>query len=248
MAKPFLILQLRPEDEASDDELAAFMKFGGLKPSEVRRIRMEQQPMPDIDLADYAGVIIGGGPSNVSDDEAAKSPAQRRFESELRSLLTEVIERDFPLLGACYGLGILAIHLGGTVSKEKYSEEVGAITIKLTADAQNDPLTTGLPPSFRAFAGHKEACQDLPPGAALLAGSETCPIQMIRVKKNIYATQFHTELDQAGLALRINIYKDAGYFPPQDADKLIEAARAETVTVPEIMLRRFVERGRHLNP
>ena len=39
--KPFLLLQSRSEDEASDDEYQAFLKFGGLKPAELTRLRLD---------------------------------------------------------------------------------------------------------------------------------------------------------------------------------------------------------------
>lgn len=246
MTKPFLILQLRPEDAAADDELAAFMRFGGLSEHEIHRVRMEQESIPDVDLLDYSGVIVGGGPSNVSDPEDKKSQMQQRFESQLHQLLGKIIEADFPYLGACYGLGFLAKHLGGEVAKGRYSEGVGAVTVSLTEAAANDPLTAGLPDSFRAFGGHKESVQAVPPGAVLLAGSEACPVHLIRVKSNVYGIQFHTELDTAGLVVRINTYKHAGYFPPEDADALIEAARKEDVTEPSKILRRFIDCYRQL--
>lgn len=244
MTKPFLILQLRPEDAASDDELAAFIRFGGLAEHEVHRVRMDKESIPEVDLADYSGVIVGGGPSNVSDPDEKKSQVQKRFEAELHELLDKIIENDFPYLGACYGLGFLAKYLGGEVAKGRYSEGVGAVTVNLTEEAVNDPLTTGLPKSFRAFGGHKESVQAVPPGAVLLAGTEACPVHLIRVKKNVYGVQFHTELDTEGLILRINTYKHAGYFPPADAENLIEAARKEDVTVPGKLLRRFIDRYR----
>lgn len=242
MAKPFLILQLRPEDEAADDELKAFMRFGGLTEQGIHRVRMEQASVPDIDLSNYSGIIVGGGPSNVSDREDKKGQAQRRFEAQLADLLSKVIEADFPYLGACYGLGFLVKHLGGEVAKGHYSEGVGAVTINLTGEAQNDPLLNGLPNAFRAFGGHKESVQTLPAGVVLLAGSETCPVHLIRYKQNIYGVQFHTELDTDGLIVRINTYKHAGYFPPEDADVLIEAGKKEKVTEPGKILRHFVER------
>lgn len=246
MTKPFLILQLRPEDAASDDELAAFVRFGGLAEHEVHRVRMEKAPIPNINLTDYSGVIVGGGPSNVSDLDEKKSQVQQRFEPQLHQLLDKIIEVDFPYLGACYGLGFLAKHLGGEVAKGRYSEGVGAVTVNLTEEAVNDPLTTGLPKSFRAFGGHKESVQTMPPGAILLAGTKACPVHLIRVKNNVYGVQFHTELDTEGLIVRINTYKHAGYFPPEDADTLIEAARKEDVMEPSKILRRFVDRYRQI--
>jgi GMP synthase (glutamine-hydrolysing) len=243
MIKPFLILQLRPEDEASDNEFEAFLKAGGLEVHDVHRIRMDKESIPDdIDLSNYSGVVIGGGPSNASDPAAKQNEAQKRFEPELYKLFDKMVEQDFPYLGACYGLGIFARYLNGEVSKERYTEPVGAVTINLSDEAKDDPLTVDLPESFRAFVGHKEACQEAPPNTVLLAGSESCPIQMIRYKQHMYACQFHPELDQYGLALRINIYRHAGYFPPEDAETLIEAAMQEDVTVPELIFKRFVAR------
>lgn len=240
--KRLLILQLRPEDETSDSEFKAFLRAGGLRPEQVHRVRMEREPLPDIDLAAYAGVVVGGGPSDVSTPVDQQDETQRRFERELHALLDRVIEADFPYFGACYGLGILAQHVGGRVSKERYGEPVHAVTVKFRDEAGSDPLTAGLAQEFRAFVGHHEAVQELPPGATLLVRGEVCPVQMIRVKRNIYASQFHPEADGEEFALRIKIYKHAGYFPPEDADRLTEQALNENVTVPTRIFRRFTER------
>jgi len=242
--KPFLILQLRPLDAACENELQAILKYGGLKDNQYRQIRMEQEGIPKLELTDYSGVIIGGGPSNVSDPLSKKSAAQIKFESDLQKLYSKVFELDFPLLGTCYGVGSIANYLDCEVSREKYSERPGAVDIYLTKEAQNDPITKGLPNNFRAFTGHKEACQKLPKGAILLASSKACPYQMFRFKKNIYTVQFHPELDFEGLVVRIGIYKHEGYFKPEDAQKLIDANRSEKIEVPEMILNQFVERYR----
>ncbi|MEV6774042.1 glutamine amidotransferase [Nocardia sp. NPDC051030] len=243
MFKPFLLLQLRPEDAASDDEYRAVLRAGGLADGELRRVRMDQG-MPDLELEDYSGVIVGGGPSNVSSPEDRKYDYQQRFEPGLRKLVGEIAARDFPYLGACYGLGILAEVIGGKVSDARYGETAGAQTMVLTPEAEADTLLDGLPHEFRAFVGHKESCQEVPPNAVLLAGSNGCPVQMIRVGSNVYATQFHPELDSDGLALRIEIYRDAGYFESDRAAELTALGYQETVTVPQEILRRFVTRYR----
>jgi len=242
--KPFLILQLRSIHEAADNELDAFLFYGGLKKLEIQRIRMEENGIPDLNLNDYSGIICGGGPSNVSDPKENKSQAQLRFEADLTRLYPQIIEKDFPFLGACYGIGSLTNYLGGEVSTSNYAEEVGLSIINLTEEADSDPLTKGLQKKFKAFTGHKEACQNLVTGATLLASSAKCPIQMIRYKNNIYATQFHPELDKEGLSLRINIYKNHGYFSPERAESIIDQIQYEDVTVPELILKRFVERYR----
>ena len=128
-SKPFLILQLRPEAEASDNEYEAMLEKSGLDASEVIRLRLEQEALPeDFDLDDYSGVIVGGGPGCVSDALNDKSEIEKRIENTVLSLMPEITKRDFPFLGCCYGIGILAHHLGATVSKERYGEPVSVTT------------------------------------------------------------------------------------------------------------------------
>jgi GMP synthase (glutamine-hydrolysing) len=240
--KPFLILQLRPIDLASDNEFSSFLRYGGLAEFDVHRVRMEKEGIPEIDLGDYSGVVLGGGPSNVSDSEDIKHEYQKRFEGDLDRLLGKIFRDDFPILGTCYGIGSLIKFQGGLVSKEKFSEGIGAVEIELSKEGRNDELLAGLPIKFMAYVGHKEACQTIPSGAILLAGSNNCPIQMIRFGRNIYATQFHTELDMESIQLRINIYKNHGYFSPKDAVILIENTENYHVTAPKLILHNFVQR------
>ncbi|MFV0461824.1 MAG: glutamine amidotransferase [Nostocoides sp.] len=245
-SRPFLLLQLRPETTASDDEYAAFLGKGGLSPDETVRMRLDQQDLPtDIDLDAYAGVIVGGGPGCVSDPPAKKSAVETRIEQQCLAFMPEIIERDIPFLGACYGIGILAHYLGATVSKERFSEPVGT---SACAIEHADPLLDGVPRTFDAFVGHKEAVQSLPMGATHLVSSPTCPIQMIRVGDNVYATQFHPEADAAVFETRIEVYRDYGYFPPETAAQLIEECRAANVTAPQRILSNFVRRYRTAPP
>lgn len=242
--KRFILLQSRTNDEASNDEFESFVKFSGLKPEEVRRIRMEKEGIPPFNLDDYSAIMIGGGQDNVSDDPAKKPEYQMKYEKDLNVLLDKIVEKDFPFLGVCYGIGALVSHQGGKVSKEKYGEDVGAVEIKLTKEGEKDSLLKGLPKEFRALGGHKEGCDVLPSHAVCLASSEGCPNQLVRIKNNVYAVQFHPELDVDSLILRINIYKHAGYFPPEEAEPLIEKVKNEQITVPVQILARFVEKYR----
>ena len=243
MPKPFLVLQLRPETEAADDEFAAILRKSGLQADQVRRIRLDQQTLPDdLSLDDYAGVIVGGGPGCVSDAPEDKTEIEARIEAEVLSLMPEVTRRDFPFLGCCYGIGILGTHLKGDVSKRAWSEPVGTSACEVTADGKDDPLLRGVPTAFDAFVGHKEALQDLPKGCVHLVRSETCLFQMFRHGQNVYATQFHPEADADGFETRIRIYRNKGYFPPETADDLIAMCRAADVFAPEMVLRNFVAR------
>jgi len=239
--RPFLLLATRAEDEAADDEYAAMLRAGGLEERQLHRLRLEAEPLPLLDLDRYAGIILGGGPFDSSDPESSKSATQRRVEGDLRRLLDELVRRDFPFLGACYGVGTLGVHQGGTVDRT-YGEPVGAVPVSLTPDGLADPLLAGVPETFEAFVGHKEALRDLPASAVLLASSPTCRVQMFRVRTNLYATQFHPELDVVGIVTRVRIYQHAGYFPPETLDEIIRALNGAVVTEPPRILANFVAR------
>ena len=243
MTKPFLILQLRPETEASDDEFDAILRKGGLREDQVHRIRLDQDTLPEtLDLDKYSGVIVGGGPGCVSDAPEDKSEVEARIETAVLSLMPEITDRDLPFLGCCYGIGILGKHLGADVSKDAFGEPVGTSDCTRTEQGGEDPLLDGVPAAFQAFVGHKEALQVLPKGCTHLVASDTCPYQMIRFGQNVYATQFHPEADSDGFETRINIYKHRGYFPPETAEDLIDMCRAADVHAPERILRNFVQR------
>lgn len=239
--KPFLLLQSRPEDAASDNEYAAFLEAANLAPSDLRRIRVEAAPLPALNLNEYSGIIVGGGPFNVSKPEHKKTEQQKRVEADFSRLLDEVIEKDFPFFGACYGVGTLGAHQGALIS-EKYAESEVPTHITITDAAKNDPLFQNVPEAFDAISVHKEACEILPPHATLLASSEVCPVQMFRIKNNLYATQFHPELDEAGLKVRVEIYKHAGYFAPEEGDALVAAATQADLSHAPAVLKNFVKR------
>lgn len=238
--KPFLLLATRAEDQAANEEYAAFLRFGGLDEGRLERRRLEREPLGELDLDDYAGIILGGSPYTISDPETTKSTAQIRVEAEMLALLDEVVDRDYPFLGACYGIGLIGRHQGAIVDRQ-YPEPVGAATLRLTAEGRTDPLFGVLPDVFEAFLGHKEAISKLPAGLVLLASSDACTVQAFRVGSNVYATQFHPELDIPGIQNRIDIYKDYGYFAPSEAQGLKDAAAQSNVVHPPALARRFVE-------
>ncbi len=241
--KPFLLIQLRPEDAAANSEFEAMLRYGGLTEGEVVRARVERTGLPRIELADYSAIIVGGSPFDVSTPENEKSAIQKQIESDFMALFERVVDVDFPLLGACSGNGLLGRFCGAPIST-RYAEPVGGADITLTEEGRQDPLLKGFPERFRVLLGHKEACDEVPPGTVLLAYSEACPVQMFRLRSNIYATQFHPEGDPEGFVVRINTYKDYGYFPPETAEALATALASEDTPVPKRMLARFVRRFR----
>lgn len=236
--KPFLLLGTRENDAAARGEYESVRRHAGLRARDLHHVRVEAGPLPAVDLEDYSGIIIGGGPFNASDDP--KSALQKRVERELNALLSDVIAADYPLLGLCYGVGLLATALGGVVD-DTYAEEPGAITVTLTDAGRTDPVLAGIPDSFGAFTGHKEACTRLPEGVVLLATGDAAPNQIFRCKTRVWVTQFHPELDARELGERMRLYQDSGYFRPDEYDALVAAAHAAGVTgAQHAILKNFV--------
>lgn len=242
MHKPILIIQLRPEDDTSDSEYQAFLKYGELSETQAQRLRIEQTGIPEnLLISDYSAIIVGGSPFDISTPNEQKPAIQHKIEADFKRLLTQVIKHDFPFLGACSGNGLLGSYLGTTIS-QRYREPVSCVTLELTEQGKQDPLLKGFPDKIEVMLGHKEACDTVPQGAVLLMRGTRCPVQMFRVANNIYATQFHPEGDSDGFILRIEAYKHHGYFNPQEAQQLTQALSEVTTPYAQQILKRFVQR------
>jgi GMP synthase (glutamine-hydrolysing) len=240
--KPVLILQLRPEDATSDSEYACILKYGGLRAEDTCRRRIEQQGIPDdLNPDDYSAIIVGGSPFDISTPEDRKSGIQKIIEADFNRLLNEVVARDFPFLGACSGNGLLGNYLGTRIST-KYAEAVDCVTLNITKAGQQDKLLIGFPEQIDVLLGHKEAVDTLPEGATLLMTGSNCPVQMFRIGENVYATQFHPEGDAGEFILRINTYRNYGYFEPYEADELKRRVSLKPTPYAQEILRRFVAR------
>lgn len=233
-------MQLRPEDDTSDNEYAAILKYGGLDAKETRRLRIEKNGIPDdLILDQYSGIIVGGSPFDISTPEQDKSAIQKKIERDFNRLFDLIVPNDIPFLGACSGNGLLGSYLGTSIST-RYGEAVGCAQLEITEAGKADPLLSGFPEQINVLLGHKEACDTVPDGATLLMTGNVCQVQMFRVRNNVYATQFHPEGDSDGFTVRIHAYKHHGYFEPDEADNLINAVCEEDTPYAQEILRRFV--------
>ena len=156
-------------------------------------------------------------------------------------LIGRIVDHDFPFLGCCYGVGTLGSVVGATVDRT-YTEPVGALTVTLTEHGRRDPLFAELPDVFDAYGGHKEGASALPRIWPASRTRPTVPSRHSASGDNVYAMQFHPELDADGISTRIDVYKDYGYFAPETAQSLKSAALERSIDHPPSILRRFRER------
>lgn len=239
--KPFLILQLRPENRIADSEYACIQKYAELPYSLLHRVRIERTGIPpDLKITNYGAIIVGGSPFDISTPAQQKSSAQKRIEEDFKRLFDQLIPADFPFLGCCSGNGLLGSYLGTAISR-KYGEPVSCTSVRLTDNGKNDKLLKGFPDKFDVLLGHKEACDNTPPAATLLVSGARCPVQMFRVNQHIYATQFHPEGDAREFILRINAYKNHGYFNPKEAEELKREVSRKPTPYAQLILKRFAE-------
>src|SRR6476620_3664963 len=151
----------------------------------------------------------------------------------------ELVTRQVPFLGLCYGVGATSLALGGVVDRT-YGERVGTTTVRVTEAGRDDLIFGGLPEVFAAFVGHKEAATEPPPGAVVVATSDACPVQAYRVGPCAWVTQFHPELEAEAFVERIRAYAHLGYFRPDEQDAIIDVVRAADTSAAHDVLRRFV--------
>jgi GMP synthase (glutamine-hydrolysing) len=238
--KPFLLLSARPEVEAVGPEYTSFQRATGLDAGRLEQLRLDVDPLGDVDLARYAGVLVGGSPYNVTTPEANKHQLQRRVEGDLARLAEHGLATGAAVMFTCYGIGVLTRVLGGEVGTE-HGEDAAAVEISLTDEGRADPVTGVLPDRFDALAAHKESTARLPREAVLLAESAACPVQLYRAGERVYATQFHPEVTPADFVARAKVYRHHGYFPASELVAVSARLAEASITEPKRMLRRFVE-------
>jgi len=108
---------------------------------------------------------------------------------ELKTWVTEAVDRGIPFLGICYGHQLLAEVLGGDVeAMDGY--EIGYRTVRHDGDS---PLFEGIDRELTAFTTHSDRVAQLPPGAERIAENDY-GVHGFH-KDEVFAVQFHPEYD-----------------------------------------------------
>ena len=148
----------------------------------------EGEKIPPLDGFD--ALLVMGGPMDVWETE--KHPWLLGEMDVIRAWVAE----GRPYLGLCLGHQLLAQACGGHVGLMEGAPEVGIAQIPVPAD----PIFTGVPALCTCFQWHGAEVKRLPPGAVLLASSDACPIQALKLGASAYGLQFHMELTKTTAA------------------------------------------------
>ncbi len=125
------------------------------------------------------GVILSGGPASVYDDDA---PLPDRA----------VVDLGVPVLGICYGMGVLTLFGGGRVAGATRREYGPAALV--VDDAQD--LLAGLDAQrLQVWMSHGDKMEALPAGWQVLAHSDNSPIAAFADnERRRFGVQFHPEV------------------------------------------------------
>ncbi|MDR2014687.1 MAG: glutamine-hydrolyzing GMP synthase [Azoarcus sp.] len=132
------------------------------------------------------GIILSGSHASTHEDHQLRAP-------------NAVWELGVPVLGICYGMQTMAVQLGGEVSWSD-TRAFGYAEVRAqghgplfggTADLIN-PQGHGM---YKVWMSHGDKVTKLPPGFALMASTESCPIAgMFDATRGYFAVQFHPEV------------------------------------------------------
>ena len=124
------------------------------------------------------GLILSGGPASVYDKGAPQVDP-------------EIFSVGIPVLGICYGLMLMAHHLGGGVVFTG-RREYGAGVLHI---ANRSGLFDGLGNHLDVWNSHGDEVTSLPKGFRVVGTTEGCDFAAVEdAKRKLYGLQFHPEV------------------------------------------------------
>jgi len=124
------------------------------------------------------GIILSGGPASVYDKGAPHVDPQ-------------IFSLGIPVLGICYGMQLMAHHLGGEVEFSA-RREYGPGILNVT---NGSPLFDGMGDQLDIWNSHGDKVTALPDGFRAAARTENSKFAAIEdPKRELYALQFHPEV------------------------------------------------------
>ncbi|MBR5734594.1 MAG: glutamine-hydrolyzing GMP synthase [Desulfovibrionaceae bacterium] len=152
-----------------------------------------------------SAVILSGGPASVGEKDAPQLDAG-------------LLELGVPVLGICYGMQLLARHLGGRLEQSQ-TREYGPANLTMLIDC---PLWNGLDRSTpsRVWMSHGDTVKTPPPGYAAAARTETLEVAAFAPldakAAPIFGVQFHPEVHHSadGTKMLRNFLFDVAHITP----------------------------------
>lgn len=182
--QPMNLLVLQHAEVEHPGIFSNFFNEDGLQ---IRTVELDRgESIPQLDPFDV--MVVMGGPQDVWQED--EYPWLRPEKEAIRKFVTELKR---PYLGICLGHQLLADALGGKVAPGK-TPEVGVMPVAKTEHGRADQAVRSLSNPLQVLQWHGAEVTELPPGGTVLASSDACQIQALRVGSHAYGFQFHVEV------------------------------------------------------
>jgi GMP synthase (glutamine-hydrolysing) len=179
----------RPTDEPAKPDSIIVLDFGGqtaqLIARRVRELNVYSELLPfdtpwsEIERRQPRAVILSGGPMSVY-EEGSPHPDPRIWS-----------DPGMPVLGICYGVQLMAFHMGGKVEPAD-KREYGPATVSITTE---DGLFRGIAREQPVWMSHGDSILVPPVGFRPLAESANTPYAgLADTDRRMYGIQFHPEV------------------------------------------------------
>ena len=159
-------------------------------------------------------IILSGGPESTLVPDAPDVDAA-------------LLGSGVPILGICYGMQLIARHLGAELVKLDHAE-YGPAELRAASAAG---LFAGVDPTTRVWMSHGDSVTRLAEGFEKLASTDRCDVAaMGDASRKIYGVQFHPEVAHSECGRRVLdnfLHGIAGLGNDWRMDSFVETATAE---------------------
>ncbi len=178
----------RPEEAPPEPDTVVVLDFGSqyaqLIARRVRELHVYSELLPhdtpwaEIERRKPKAIILSGGPASVYDEGAPQAdPA--------------LWAGRIPVLGICYGLQLMALHLGGEVAPAS-RREYGPASVTITGEGG---LFEGIEREQPVWMSHGDSILRPPEGFSPTAQTDSTPYAgLADPARNLYGIQFHPEV------------------------------------------------------
>ena len=139
-------------------------------------------------LDGYDGAFLSGSPHSAYEDIP--------FIHREHDIIVDLVAREVPVLGVCFGSQILGSALCGRDQVFRRDTcDVGHVWLDTTGASEGDPLAKDLDSRFRMFVWHNDEVRADHPDMTILASTDACPNQVWRYRdKPVWGVQGHPEV------------------------------------------------------
>lgn len=231
--KPLLLMQTGDapqrilQEQANFDQM--FLQQGNIAAEHLHVVHLPTGQVP-LSAENYAGVVITGSPSIVTD--------QLPWSEQAAVWLRHAMSIKLPILGVCYGHQLLAYALGGKIDYHPQGMEIGTLEIELLPAAANDKHLAMLPARFKANLIHSQSVLVPPPCAEVLARSQQDNHQILRYSEYALSTQFHPEFN--GMIMRSYLKWFSELEPANQPHYERKLQQASDTPLSQSLLRNFI--------